>query len=168
VTTGAGASGLVAEEIAGQCYETGVPCLCITNSLAQALPVSFAKGTAEEEGGLARYIADSVGPGDVLIGISASGGTGFVYEALRLAQAKGAFTVAITENRDTPLGKRADAIIKSNAKPEGPSSTRVQTAHLAIGHALVCTLAALRGLTAEDSVRYMLPERIATKKMGIK
>lgn len=168
VTTGAGASALVAEEIAGQCYETGVPCLCITNSMAQALPVSFAKGTAEEEGGLARYIADSVGPGDVLIGISASGGTGFVYEALRLAQAKGAFTVAITENRDTPLGKNADVIIKSNAKPEGPSSTRVQTAHLAVGHALVCALAALRGLTAEDSIRYMLPEHIATKKMGIK
>jgi len=168
VTTGAGASALVAEEIAGQCYETGIPCLCITNSMAQALPVSFAKGTAEEEGGLARYIADSVGRGDVLIGISASGGTGFVYEALRLARAKGAFTVAITENRDTPLGKNADAIIKSNAKPEGPSSTRVQTAHLALGHALVCTLAALRGLTAEDSIRYMLSEKIATKKMGIK
>jgi len=168
VTTGARASALVAEEIAGQCYETGVPCLCITNSMAQALPVSFAKGTAEEEGGLARYIADSVGPGDVLIGISASGGTGFVYEALRLARAKGALTVAITENRDTPLGKNADVIIKSNAKPEGPSSTRVQTAHLALGHALVCSLAALRGLTAEESIQYMLPEKIATKKMGIK
>ncbi len=168
VTTGAGASALVAEEIAGQCYETGVPCLCITNSMAQALPVSFAKGTAEEEGGLARYIADSVGPEDVLIGISASGGTGFVYEALRLARGKGALTVAITENRDTPLGKNADVVVKSNAKPEGPSSTRVQTAHLALGHALVCSLAALRGLTAEESIRYMLPEKIATKKMGIK
>jgi hypothetical protein len=60
VTTGAGASALVAEEIAGQCYETGVPCLCITNNMAQALPVSFAKGTGEEEGGLARFIADQV------------------------------------------------------------------------------------------------------------
>lgn len=168
VTTGAGASALVAEEIAGQCYETGVPCLCITNNMAQALPVSFAKGTAEEEGGLARYIADSVTPQDVLVGISASGGTGFVYEAVRLARAKGALTIALTENRDTPLGKNADVIIKSNAKPEGPSSTRIQTAHLAIGHALVCIVAALRGMTAEDSIRYMLPERIATKKMGIK
>lgn len=168
VTTGAGASALVAEEIAGQCYETGVPCLCITNNMAQALPVSFAKGTAEEEGGLARYIADSVGAHDVLIGISASGGTGFVYEALRLARLKGALAVAITENRDTPLGKNADVVIKSNAKPEGPSSTRIQTAHLAIGHALVCILAALRGVTAEDSICYMLPEHIATKKMGIK
>jgi GTP-binding protein EngB required for normal cell division/phosphoheptose isomerase len=105
VTTGAGASALVAEEIAGQCYETGVPCLCITNNMAQALPVSFAKGTGEEEGGLARFIADQVTAKDVLIGISASGGTGFVYEAVRLARNKGALTVAITENRDSPLGK---------------------------------------------------------------
>lgn len=168
VTTGAGASALVAEEIAGQCYETGVPSLCLTNNMAQALPVSFAKGTGEEEGGLARFIADVVEPKDVLIGISASGGTGFVYEAVRLAREKGALTVAITENKDTPLGKYAEIVIKSNAKPEGPSSTRIQTAHLAIGHALVCILAALRGVTAEDSIRYMLPEKIATKKMGIK
>ncbi len=168
VTTGAGASALVAEEIAGQCYETGVPCLCITNNMAQALPVSFAKGTGEEEGGLARFIAACVEPKDVLIGISASGGTGFVYEAVRLCREKGALTVAITENKDTPLGKYAEIVIKSNAKPEGPSSTRIQTAHLAIGHALVCILAALRGVTAEDSIRYMLPEKIATKKMGIK
>jgi len=168
VTTGAGASALVAEEIAGQCYETGVPCLCITNNMAQALPVSFAKGTGEEEEGLARFIADQVTEKDVLIGISASGGTGFVYEAVRLARQKGALTVAITENRDSPLGKNAEIVIKSNAKPEGPSSTRIQTAHLAIGHALVCILAALRGVTAEESIQYMLPEKIATKKMGIK
>lgn len=168
VTTGAGASALVAEEIAGQCYETGVPCLCITNNMAQALPVSFAKGTGEEEGGLARFIAQQVSEKDVLIGISASGGTGFVYEAVRLAREKGALTVAITENLDSPLGKYAQVVIKSNAKPEGPSSTRIQTAHLAIGHALVCILAAIRGVSAEDSIRYMLPEKIATKKMGIK
>ena len=76
--------------------------------------------------------------------------------------------MAITENRDSPLGKNAEIVIKSNAKPEGPSSTRIQTAHLAFGHALVCILAALRGVTAEESIQYMLPERIATKKMGIK
>jgi D-arabinose 5-phosphate isomerase GutQ/GTP-binding protein EngB required for normal cell division len=168
VVTGAGASALVAEEIAGQFYETGVTCIPITNSLSQAVPVSFAKGLAEEEGGLARYIAGCVGPQDILIGVSASGGTGFVYEALRLARTKKAITIALTENRDTPLGVQADIIIKSNAKPEGPSSTRIQSAHLAIGHTLVCTIAAMRGLTGEQSIGYMMPEHIATKKMGIK
>lgn len=168
VTTGAGASALVAEEIAGQCYETGVPCLCITNTMAQALPVSFAKGTGEEEGGLARFIAEQLTDKDVLIGVSASGGTGFVYGAVRLAKTKGALTVAVTENRDTPLGENADVVVKSNSKPEGPSSARIQTAHSVIGHALVRILAARRGVSAEESIRYMLPEKIATKKMGIK
>ncbi|WAK02446.1 SIS domain-containing protein [Methylobacter sp. YRD-M1] len=168
VVTGAGASALVAEEIAGQFFETGVTCLPMTNSLSQASPVSFAKGVAEAEGGLARYVVNAMSPEDVLIGISASGGTGFVYEALRLAHEKEAKTIAITENRDSPLGANADVIIKSSAKPEGPSSTRVQTAHLSIGHALVCTLAAMRGLTGEESINFMMPEFIATKKMGIK
>jgi len=168
VITGAGASALVAEEIAGQFYETGITCLPVTNAMSQANPVSFAKGVAEEEGGLARYVVSMVSPNDVVIGVSASGGTGFAYEALRLARIKGAKTIALTENRDTPLGANADVIIKSSAKPEGPSSTRVQTAHLCIGHALVCTLAAMRGLTGEESVNFMMPEHIATKKMGIK
>lgn len=168
VVTGAGASALVAEEIAGQFFETGVMCFPVTNNMSQATPVSFAKGIGEEEGGLARFIAGCVPADGVLIGVSASGGTGFVYEALRLAREKGAFTVAITENRDTPMGVNADVVIKSNAKPEGPSSTRIQTTHLSIGHALVCALAALRGLAGEESVQFMLPEPIATKKMGIK
>lgn len=168
VVTGAGASALVAEEMAGQFFETGVMCYPVTNNMSQATPISFAKGIGEEEGALARFIAGCVPADGVLVGVSASGGTGFVYEALRLARDKGAFTVAITENRDTPMGIHADVVIKSNAKPEGPSSTRIQTTHLSIGHALVCTLAALRGLAGEESVQFMLPERIATKKMGIK
>jgi D-arabinose 5-phosphate isomerase GutQ/GTP-binding protein EngB required for normal cell division len=168
VSTGAGASGLVAEEIAGQFFETGVMCLPVTNAFSQGLPISFSKGIAEEEGGLARLVAAHLNATDVLIAISASGGTGFVYEALRLAREKGALGIAITENKDTPLGVNADIVIHSNAKPEGPSSTRIQTTHLAIGHALVCILAAMRGLSGEESIAYMMPEPIATKKMGIK
>lgn len=168
IVTGAGASALVAEEIAGQGWETGVPVIPITNNLASAQPISFSKGTAEEEGGLARYIVALTQKGDVIIGISASGGTGFVYEALRLAKKKGALAIAITENIDTPLGKNADLIIKSNAKPEGPSSSKIQAAHLAIGHALILTLASERGISAEQSIEFMLEETIKTKKMGIK
>lgn len=168
VVTGAGASALVAMEMAGQGLETGLPIMVFTNSFADLQPVSFAKGAGEEEMGLARYMTLPLNPGDVMIGISASGGTGFVYGALRLARDKGAVTVAITENIDTPLGKAADYVIKSNAKPEGPSSSKIQAAHLAIGHALILCLADERGITADQSVRHMLPEPVATKKMGIK
>jgi len=168
VVTGAGASGLVAMEMSGQGLETGVPILVFTNDLATAQPVSFSKGIGEEEMGLSRYITLAVNAGDIIIGISASGGTGFVYDALRRARDKGAITVVITENVDTPLGQTADYLIKSNAKPEGPSSSKIQVAHLAIVHALLLTLADRRGITADQSIGFMLPEVVATKKMGIK
>jgi D-arabinose 5-phosphate isomerase GutQ len=168
IVTGAGASALVAMEMAGQGLETGVPIMVFTNTLGDMQPVSFAKGTGEEEAGLSRYLSLAVSEGDVVIGISASGGTGFVYDALERARASGAITVAITENVDTPLGQAADYVIKSNAKPEGPSSSKVQAAHLAIGHALLLTLADERGVTADESIEFMLPEIVPTKKMGIK
>lgn len=168
IVTGAGASALVAKEMAGQGLETGLPVLVFTNDLAEAQPVSFAKGISEEEAGLSRYMNFAVNKGDIVIGISASGGTGFVYEALRQARRKKAITVAITENIDTPLGKQADYIIKSNAKPEGPSSSKIQVAHLAIVHTINLVLADERGITADDSVKFMLPEKVLTKKMGIK
>lgn len=168
VVTGAGASALVAMEMAGQGLETGVPIMVFTNNFGDLQPVSFAKGSGEEEMGLARYMTMPLNPGDVMIGISASGGTGFVYAALEFARQKGAITVAITENIDTPLGQAADYVIKSNAKPEGPSSSKIQAAHLAITHALMLTLADERGITADQSIGFMLPEVVATKKMGIK
>jgi len=168
VVTGAGASALVAMEMAGQGLETGVPIMVFTNNLGDMQPVSFAKGAGEEEMGLSKYMTMAINVGDVMIGISASGGTGFVYDALERARGKGAITVAITENIDTPIGQAADYVIKSNAKPEGPSSSKIQAAHLAIGHALLLTLADERGITADQSVNFMLPEVVPTKKMGIK
>ncbi len=168
LVTGAGASALVAMEMGGQGLETGVPIMVFTNNLGDMQPVSFAKGAGEEEMGLSKYMTMAINEGDVMIGISASGGTGFVYDALERARGKGAITVAITENIDTPLGQAADYTIKSNAKPEGPSSSKIQVAHLAIGHALLLTLADERGITADQSVNFMLPEVVPTKKMGIK
>lgn len=168
VVTGAGASALVGMEFGGQGFETGLPVYCFTNNLADANPVSFSKGLGESEGGLSRYIAGVVSDGDVVVAISASGGTGFVYDVLSRSKENGATSVAITENPDTPLGRFADNIIKSNAKPEGPSSSKIQAAHLAIVHALAVTLASERGVDAEGSIKFMLPEFIPTKKMGIK
>jgi len=168
MVTGAGASALVAMEMAGQGVETGVPIMVFTNNFRDAQPISFSKGTGEEEIALARYMTLALNEGDVMIGISASGGTGFVYDALRRAREKGAITVAITENIDTPLGKAADYVIKSNAKPEGPSSSKIQAAHLAVVHALLLSLADERGITADQSIGFMLPEVVPTKKMGIK
>lgn len=168
VVVGAGASALVAMSIAGQGQETGLPIMCFTNNFSDCQPVSFAKGLGETEMALAEYFVRAVAEGDAVVAVSASGGTGFTYAFLKLAKGKGAFAIAITENIDTPLGKAANIVIKSNAKPEGPSSSRIVSAHLAIGHALILTLADIRGVTAEQSIEFMLPSVVRTKRMGIK
>lgn len=168
VVSGAGASALVAMEIAGQAQETGIPVLCFTNNFSTCQPVSFAKGALEDELAMAEYAGRAVNASDCVLCVSASGGTGFVYRLLELAKEKGAITIAITENSDTPLGHAADIVIKSEGKPEGPSSSPCQTAHLAIGHALMVTVADVRGVDAEQAIRYMLPELCLNKKMGIK
>jgi GTP-binding protein EngB required for normal cell division len=54
LVTGAGASALVAMEMAGQGLETGVPILVFTNNLGDMQPVSFAKGIGEEEKALSK------------------------------------------------------------------------------------------------------------------
>jgi len=168
IVTGAGASALVAKEIAGQGTECGFPIMVFTNDSAEVQPISFSKGLGEQEGGLARYISNAINSHDVVIGVSASGGTGFVNDVLRRGKEKDATTIAITENADTPMGKYADYILKSEAKPEGPSSSKIQTSHLVIGHAFMLVLADEMGVTADESVGYMLPEFVETKKMGIK
>jgi len=168
IVTGAGASALVAKEMAGQGTECGIPIMAFTNDYAEAQPISFSKGVGEEEMGLSKYFSLAVTSKDIVIGVSASGGTGFVYDFMKRAREKKAVTIAITENPDTPMGMQADVVIKSDAKPEGPSSSKIQTAHLVIVHTLMLVLADEMGVSADKSIKHMLPEYVESKKMGIK
>jgi N-acetylmuramic acid 6-phosphate etherase len=65
---------------------------------------------AEDDAEAARAaVADEgVGPGDVLIGIAASGRTPFTLAAVDSARAAGALTIAIANNPDAPLLGAAD------------------------------------------------------------
>ena len=96
VTVGAGASALVAKEIAGQGTECGLPVMVFTNDGAEIQPITFSKGLGEQEGSISRYISNAINSGDCVIAVSASGGTGFVYDLLRIAKEKGAYTISIT------------------------------------------------------------------------
>lgn len=168
IIIGAGASALVAKAMAGQATELTIPAIVFTNDFSEIQPISFSKGIGEEEAGLSKYITRTINEGDCCIAISASGGTGFVYHTLDLAKQKGAITVAITENLDTPLGKHADYIVKSSGKPEGPSSSKIMCAHLSICHTLNILLADSLGVNADKAINCMLPERVPSKLMGIK
>ena len=167
--TGAGACALVAKEIAGQALEMGLIVYPLTNDLSEAQPISFSKGTAENCGDLAAYYAFLFSPGDVLIAISASGKTGFIYEMARIAKQFYETTViGITENADSPLATYSDIVILTYGKPEAPSATKTQACQLAVGHALMIGYASAMEIDNQIMIRNMETNIIQSKKMGEK
>jgi N-acetylmuramic acid 6-phosphate etherase len=59
-----------------------------------------------------------IGKGDCLIAISASGSTPYAVQALKDARDRGAATIAIANNKETPLLKLADVAILLETPPE--------------------------------------------------
>jgi N-acetylmuramic acid 6-phosphate etherase len=55
---------------------------------------------------------------DVVVGIAASGTTPYVLEALKYARERGAKTIAITANRESPASRLADITIAAAIGPE--------------------------------------------------
>jgi N-acetylmuramic acid 6-phosphate etherase len=64
---------------------------------------------------------------DVVVGITASGSTPYVLAALAAAKRRGAATVGITSNRNSPLAKNVEILISTNTGPEAiTGSTRLK------------------------------------------
>jgi N-acetylmuramic acid 6-phosphate etherase len=67
------------------------------------------------------------GPNDVVVGLAASGRTPFTIAALELARSRGAATIALTCNRDSPLERAVELAITVDVGPEVVSgSTRMK------------------------------------------
>ena len=62
--------------------------------------------------------ARSVGPGDCVVGISASGRTPYVLGGFQQARDVGALTVGLVSNEGTPMAQAADLIIEVLTGPE--------------------------------------------------
>lgn len=82
-----------------------------------------------------RQIEALVNEGDVVIGISTSGNSANVLEAMKTAKMKGAKTIALTGGSGGKLAEVADLvlIVPSDSTP------RIQEAHITIGH-IICEL----------------------------
>lgn len=66
-------------------------------------------------------------PKDVVVGVTASGRTPYTMAALEFARAKGAKTIAVVCNSDSPVGRAADVEIVTEVGPEVLSgSTRMK------------------------------------------
>ncbi len=74
-------------------------------------------------------------PGDVLVGISTSGNSGNVVQAVELAKAKGVFCVGMTAAGGGKLAELCDECLAVPAKV----TARAQEMHILIGH-ILCEL----------------------------
>ena len=107
-------------------------------------------------------------PGDVAVGISHSGRTMAVVDALTLARERGAATVCLTSYNASPIAQTSDQVLTvfcdETQYPVEASTARI--AQMAVADALVATLSASRYETAlERSARvHDLMEDVRYKK----
>jgi N-acetylmuramic acid 6-phosphate etherase len=81
----------------------------------------------DRDAAMAQVEALAVTASDVFIGVAASGRTPFTIAALETARSKGALTIAISNNAETPLAKAADhGIIAVTGSEAIAGSTRMK------------------------------------------
>jgi N-acetylmuramic acid 6-phosphate etherase len=122
IYVGAGTSGRLAALDAAECPPTfGVP-----SRLVQALvaggrrALTRAAEDAEDSApqGGRDLRARKISARDIVVGVTASGGTPYVLGALRFARARGAKTVLLTSNRNSPARRWAQITIAPQTGPE--------------------------------------------------
>lgn len=133
IYVGAGTSGRLAVMDAAECPPTfGVSPETVQAIIAGGVrALTKATEGAEDDAARARHdlAALKVGPRDVVIGIAASGRTPYTLEALRYARSRGAVTVGITSNPDSPIARLARIGITPATGPEVVAgSTRMKAA----------------------------------------
>jgi N-acetylmuramic acid 6-phosphate etherase len=119
---GAGASGRLAVLDAAECP----PTFGVSPQLVQALiaggkrAITGAVEGAEDDAaaGARELKRRKLGARDVVVGIAASGGTPFVLGAIAYGKKRGAATVAVTANRNSPLARAARIRIAPETGPE--------------------------------------------------
>ena len=119
---GAGTSGRLGVLDASECPPTfGVPYDTVIGVMAGGYDaITKAKEGAEDskEAGKNDLEAINLKSEDVVVGISAAGGAGYVISALSYAKSIGCITVGITSNADSLLDKTADISIVTDTGAE--------------------------------------------------
>ena len=118
---GAGTSGRLGVLEAAECPPTfGTPPRLVQAIMAGGRAAVFRsrEGAEDDARAAARAVGARVRPGDVVVGVSASGVTPFVRAALAAARRRGARTVLVACNPTTSRGAPADVIIAPAPGPE--------------------------------------------------
>jgi glucosamine--fructose-6-phosphate aminotransferase (isomerizing) len=106
-----------------------------------------------------RYREPIIGPNTLVLGITQSGETADTLAAMRLARARGATVVAITNAPGSQSTRDADAVILIRAGVEiGVAATKTFVSQVALLHALALELAAVSGRIPADRSRQLQSE----------
>jgi len=139
VVSGIGKSGHIARKIASTLASTGTPAFFVHP--AEAIHGDLGMITAA----------------DVFVALSNSGESAELLAIVPLIKRQGARLIALTGNRDSSLGRHADAhldaAVDAEACPLGLAPTASTSAALAMGDALALALLDARGFSAEDFAR---------------
>lgn len=131
IYVGAGSSGRIAVLDASECPTTyGVDDSTVVALIAGGRDAVFKSNPAIEdsaEKGRADMQALSVGNNDLVVGLSASGGAGYVVGALALARERGATTASVSSNENTPIERVAEiAVVTPTGAEPITGSTRMK------------------------------------------
>jgi D-sedoheptulose 7-phosphate isomerase len=127
----------IAAELSGRFYHDRDPLF------AEALHVntSYLTAVANDYGYdhvYSRLVKAKGRPGDVLVGISTSGNSTNIIEALKLARAQGMVTVSMTGATGGKMKEHSDILLNVPSK----DTPRIQEVHILLGH-IICELVEL-------------------------
>jgi D-sedoheptulose 7-phosphate isomerase len=126
----ADAQHLAAELVGRFCLERQpFPAIALADNIAAVTAVS---NDYAYEDVFARAVNALGNPGDVLIGLSTSGSSANVIEALTAARERDLVTVAFVGRPGSPIEQLSEHVLSVTA----PSTARIQEAHMLLGHTL--------------------------------
>jgi glutamine---fructose-6-phosphate transaminase (isomerizing) len=106
-----------------------------------------------------RYRDPIVGPGDLVVGISQSGETADTLAAMRMARARGARVLAVTNVMGSQATRDADGVVYTRAGLEiGVAATKTFLAQTAVMYLLGLKLAELRGTISPARMAELLAD----------
>jgi len=114
-------------ELAGKLLQNG---FCAINLPGFAAPISAVCNDTDPQLIYAQLVWAMGQPGDVLIGLSTSGGALNVRQAARAAKLKGMQVISLTGKKESPLSALADAAIRVPVQ----ETYMVQELHLPVYH----------------------------------
>ncbi len=168
---GAGTSGRLGVLEAAECPPTfGVPHDMVTGIIAGGEKSMFrAAENAEDifESGKNDILAHAVSENDCVVGISAAGGASYVIGAFCAAKERGATTIALTCNAETPLQEHADICIITDTGAEvitGSTRLKAGTAHKMVLNILTTASMTKSGYVYENLMINLKPSNLKLRK----